>query len=295
MVGYSPGSGKSTTVRSVIVPLRMNYTYFADTPITLDPTAAVTNIVNSPMYNDARFPNGVGQFGDQLQRATFWNRMDRDRKWHVRMAKPRVLPPIDILVEPDVGNLYDVGGGNLIGDVLFGFLDGTIHTLLPYLDIDPDELPIFVTGNVTADFALGYHDAYAIDTKKGSVLQTLIYTSWLDPNLVPDIIADVSTFNHELAEWLNDPYVNNIVPTWRYPNISLCSDNPFLEVGDPEGNGPNYHDFPTVPIVLNGTTYHLQDIVMLQWFAGESPSTAQNGWYDFPDTRLITTPQVPCS
>lgn len=294
MVGYSPGSGKSTTVRSVIIPLRMNFTFFDTGDLSFDPMPAVKNIVNSPLYVEAPFPNGVGQFGDMLQRATFWNKMDRDRKWHVKMGKPRVLDPVDILVEPDVAELFDLGGGAFIGNVRFGYMDGIIHTILQYIDIQPDELPIFVTDNVIAD-ALGYHDAFAVGKKDNSnVLQTLIYTSWLDPAIVRDIIADVSTFNHELGEWLNDPYVNNIVPTWQYPNIDLCSDNPFLEVGDPEGNGPNFEDFPTFPITLNGTAYHLQDLVMLPWFAGEVPSTAQNGWYDFPNTKLITKPQVPC-
>ena len=100
---------------------------------------------------------------------------------------------------------------------------------------------------------------------------------------------------HELAEWLNDPFVNNVVPLWEYPPLNVtCGDNPFLEVGDPQGNGPQFDSFPTVPIALNGYTYHLQDLVMLPWFAHETPSSAQNGWYDYPDTRQITTPAVKC-
>jgi hypothetical protein len=99
-----------------------------------------------------------------------------------------------------------------------------------------------------------------------------------------------------VAEWLNDPYVNNIVPVWEYPpNNVACSGNPLLEVGDPQGNGPDFASFPTVPVRLNGYTYHLQDVVMLPWFAGEVPSSAQNGWYDFPATTQIRTPFVPCT
>jgi hypothetical protein len=33
---------------------------------------------------------------------------------------------------------------------------------------------------------------------------------------------------------------------------------------------------------------------MLPWFAHEMPSSAQNGWYDYPDTHQITTPAVKC-
>ena len=98
-----------------------------------------------------------------------------------------------------------------------------------------------------------------------------------------------------MGEWLNDPYVNNFAPNWAYPPFnSVCGDTPYVEVGDPQGNGPDFALFPVVPIPLNGFTYHLQDLVMLPWFTGEFPSSAQNGWYDFPATTQITTPFVPC-
>ena len=92
--------------------------------------------------------------------------------------------------------------------------------------------------------------------------------------------------------------MNNIVPDWKYPPkgdpAAICSHNPLLEVGDPEGNGPTYADFPTVPIKLRGVTYHLQDLVMLPWFTDEVPSSAEHGWYDFPATTQITSPAVYC-
>jgi len=297
MVGYPPASGKTANVRSVIIPLRMNFSFFADQPILFEPDIAVNNIVNSPMYDEARFANGVGQFGDQLQRATFWNKMDRNKNWHVKMAPPRIHKTVEVLVEPDVGEIQDVNGDGtgLIGNVRFGFMDAQIHTILQFIDIEPDELPIFITYNVTAD-ALGYHDAFVVGKDHGTeVLQTLQYTSWLEGALVGDLLADVSTFNHELGEWLNDPYVNNIVPTWEYPPLNqLCSDNPFLEVGDPQGNGPQFAAFPTVVVPLNGYNYHLQDLVMLPWFAGEVPSSAFRGWYDFPAGNQIKTPATIC-
>ena len=299
MVGYPPKSGKSSRLRSVIVPLRMEFAFFTDQPVVFEPGVAVQNILDSPLYHDASFVNGVGQFGDMLQRTTFWNRMDPGRNWHVRMARPRVAAPVTILVEPDIGELFDVSNDpahpQILGNVRFGAMDSQIHTMLQFMDIEPDEVPVFVSYNVFAD-ALGYHDAFSVPTGGGNeTLQTLIYTSWLEPAFVGDLLADVSTFNHELGEWLNDPFVNNIVPLWEYPPLNVtCADNPFLEVGDPQGNGPQFDSFPTVPIALNGYTYHLQDLVMLPWFAHERPSSAQNGWYDYPDTRQITTPAVQC-
>lgn len=71
----------------------MNFVGFADDTISFEPTKAVDNIARSPLYQPAQFPNGYGQFGDQMQRAAFWNQMDRDHSWHVRMAAPRVAQP----------------------------------------------------------------------------------------------------------------------------------------------------------------------------------------------------------
>jgi hypothetical protein len=298
MLGYPPPSGRTARLRSVIVPLRMRFIFFDSNEVDFDPQDAVTNIVNSPMYQDASFPNGVGQFGDMLQRATFWNKMGPQRQWHVKMARPRVMRPIDIEVTPETGILFQDSNGNFFGDVLIDFLDSQARTIIQLTGLDPDEVPIFVTQNVTAE-ALGYHTAFSVPNNDGSeTLQTFIYTSWLDPSLVDPLFADVSTFNHEEGELLNDPFVNNIVPTWEYPPPTdpraTCSGNPFLEVGDPQGNGPTFDDFPTVVITNNGVAYHLQQLVMLPWFADEQPSSAENGWYTFPAPDSLTVPAVYC-
>jgi len=174
-------------------------------------------------------------------------------------------------------------------------LDEKLHSLVTSLGITGDETPLFVTQNVTAD-ALGYHDAYQRTDKDGAtVLQTLMYSSWLDESLVGPLLADVSTLNHEVAEWLNDPYINNEAPLWAFPPFNqVCGDNPLVEVGDPQGNGPDYDLFPTVEVPLHGFTYHLQDIALLQWFTRETPSSAYHGWYDFPSTTQLTSPSVDC-
>jgi hypothetical protein len=301
MLGYAPPSGRTAQLRSVIVPLRMRFSGFGpngDVAVDFDPKDAVKNIVNSPMYQEAQFPNGVGQFGDMMQRATFWNKMDREREWHVQMADPRSVPTIDIEVTPETGTLFQDTSGNFFGDVLIDFLDSQARTIIQLARIDPDELPIFVTQNVTAE-ALGYHNAFSVSNEDGSeTLQTMIYTSWLDPRFVDPLFADVSTFNHEEGEWLNDPFVNNAVPDWVYPPPSdpraVCSGNPFLEVGDPQGNGPTFDDFPTVVVTIKGVPYHLQQLVMLPWFADEKPSSAENGWYTFPAPASLTVPAVYC-
>ncbi len=298
MIGYKPRSGRSTTVRSVIVPMKITFAFFGDdgsVSHTFDPGPAVTNIVNSPIYRNAHFVNGFGQFTDQLQRAAFWNQMDRQHSWHVRMDRPRIAKPLEITVTPEFGTLFVDSDGNFFGDMSFDATDAILSAYLQAAGLDADELPIFVSDDVTAE-ALGYHNATQFAGSRA--FQTYIYTSWLDPALVDPIIADVSTINHEVAEWANDPFVNNIVPLWMYPPPNdprtICADNPFLEVGDPQGNGPTFSDFPTIVVPIDGVDYHLQQIVLLQWFTGEVPSSAFGGWYTFPDPTSITQPFVPC-
>lgn len=301
MVGFPPASGRSAEIRSVIIPLRINFVAFGengDVTATFEPANAVANLIASPLYVPAQYPNGYGQLGDQMQRAAFWNRMDPQHQWHVKMAAPSVAPTIDLAVRPEIGTLISLPDGTLIGDMLIDFLDAEIQTILQLLKLPPDTVPIFVTNMVTAE-ALGYHTAIEVsDGKGGTRLQTYIFTSWLDPAKVPPLLADVTTFSHELMEWVNDPFANNIVPTWTYPPISdprsTCADNPFLEVGDPQGNGPTYEDFPAVSITLSGVTYHVQQLVLWQWFANEVPSSAYRGWYTFPLPSSIATPATYC-
>lgn len=303
MIGHQPASGRSAFIKSVIIPLRMNFVGFPpnqSTSHTFDPGPAVTNVVNSPLYVPTSWPGGFhGQFVDSMQRAAFWNLMDADHRWHVQMDHPRVLPTIDIEVTPETGTLQlDNNNNPIFGDVLFDFMDAEIQTILQLLDLGDDTLPIFVTDGVT-DEALGYHNAALIADDGGNAhLQTYIFTSWLDPALVPPIFADVSTFNHELAEWTNDPFVNNVVPTWMYPPPSdpaaTCAFNPFLEVGDPQGNGPTFADFPQANVPIGGVTYHLQQLALWQWFADQVPSSAFGGWYTFPIPADLTVPAVYC-
>lgn len=305
MLGHQPRSGKRTQIKSVVIPLRFHFVGFGpngDVNVDFDPTPAVNNILASPIFNDASFANGMGQFNEMEQRATFFNKMDPQRNWSVKFARPRLMHPVDILVTPETANAFDglvqVGPNAFFGDVLFDFMDAEIRTIIELSDIDPDEVPIFVTDDVTNE-ALGYHNAFAVSNGNGTErFQAYVFTSWLDPALVDPIVADISTINHETGELFNDPFVNNVVPVWAYPPpsdpASTCSGNNLLEVGDPEGNGATFFDFPTVVIPLNGFSYHLQDLVLLPWFADEVPSSAENGWYDFPATTDITVPAVYC-
>jgi hypothetical protein len=296
MVGNAPATGRSSTLRTVIIPLRLAFRGFGKDDTTFDPAYAVRNILRSPIYNDATYSSGTTQFGDALQRATFWNGMDARRRWHTLLAEPKVVDTITMVVTPATGYLTADGpNGELFGNVNIDVLDARLRALVARLGIRPGETPIFVTQNATADVALGYHDAYTVHNADGTdTLQTIIYTSWLDPALVGDLLGDVSTLNHEIGEWYDDPFVNNITPWWAFPPANAECGDQYLEVGDPQGNGPDWFTFATVPVTLHGYTYHLQDLALLPWFTGETPSSAINGTYSFPDATQLTTPAAPC-
>ena len=304
MLGYPPKSGRRASFRSVIIPLRMNFYGFGpngNINVIFDPAVAVNNMIHSPMYQNAQFVNGYGQFGEMMQRAAFWNKMDEDREWGVRMAPPRIARTIDVEVFPDTADpLFPVIqiGNDLVGNVLVDFIDAQALSIIQAEGIQPDELPVFVTGNCIAQ-ALGYHSVSQFNNPDNSAsLQTYLYVSWLDPALVPPIFADVSTFNHENLEWMNDPFVTNVVPVWKFPPNSdprtICSNNSLMEVGDPQGNGPTFDDYPAIVVPIDGVDYHLQQLVLFQWFTDEVPSSAQNGWYTYPNPSSLTVPAVYC-
>ena len=111
------------------------------------------------------------------------------------------------------------------------------------------------------------------------------YSSWISPGLFGASFVDVTATSHELMETFSDPFVNNATPIWVAPN-GLCQNN--LESGDVIEGLPN----ATFPITMNGMTYHPQNEALLQWFAGQSPSSAYKHAYSYPDTTVLTSAAI---
>jgi hypothetical protein len=111
----------------------------------------------------------------------------------------------------------------------------------------------------------------------------LNYSSWISPGIFRDpTFADITALSHEMAEIFNDPFVNNATPWWLAPNKN-CQNN--LETGDVIEGLPDSQ----FPVVLNGRTWHPQNEALLQWFAGQTSSSAINGAYSYPDTNVLTS------
>ncbi len=189
----------------------------------------------------------------------------------------------------------DFGDGTpLFAFVAGEYVDGIIASCLATHPLPPDVLPIFVTYNallfyggdpVNGCCVLGYHDVLVTGAHGNNlVVQTFLFADWNDADIFSVPIQDIHALSHEVAEWLNDPFINNVVPP--YPNGEETGCDTIMETGDQlVGN--------TVPVTIGGFTYHPQTQDVLQWFTRETPSSALGGLYRFPDDPNVPKTPAP--
>jgi hypothetical protein len=302
IVGTNPANGAATTtIPTVIVPISVVYQLANGT--TLDGTNVVPAVQNSPIFQVADYQVGgtdlgVTQFGDALQRGEFHNLPGFSADYHVLLGTPAVMPTVTVTVtSPRDGNLYRLRSGGLVGVVRSGFLNARINSLIH--GFTADTLPIFLTDNVFEGFdgtintccVLGYHNS---QRPPANTAKTWIYTAHTEPGTFRNnVILDVQPLSHEVAEWLNDPFVGalavgyvNLIPPALLPGQGgACIIN--FETGDPLEAPPAVFTQTT-----NGTTYHLQDEVFLPWYLHSAPSFSVNGQFSFQNT--FTTPSSLC-
>jgi hypothetical protein len=280
MLGTNPALGSATTtVSAVLIPLKL---IFSDGTV-LDATAPIFGnsrsteqlIEQSPLFQNVAFAPGgasVGttQYIDAFQRANFWNYVNTSAKnYHVRF---QVTPmPVQTLTVPAYFGYTEAGPGSRIGYVDYNWWDGQLGVLLYRLNIQTSTLPMFVNYNIlqySPDFTYaGYHTAF------GNPAQVYLSAGFFDQGLFT-YGGDIVFLSHELGESTDDPFVDNIVPSWSNPQTGgSCSD--LLEVGDPVS------DLGIGTYVVNGYSYHPEDLTFLPWFSGAMPSTSVNGWYTF--------------
>jgi hypothetical protein len=271
MLGSDPAAGSKTTkLRVRIIPLSLT---FEDGGATLDPTDLVDDIVASPIFKRADYRSGHTQYGDAMQRAQFWDRVQTTSpQYHVLVSKPKVLTTAFLRVPADGGFSFDTANGPA----------GLVHTsyllsLLPLLDgyYDPNAVLMIVVKDVQGDDFLGFHFSY---TPGGNTVpQTLIWTGYFTPNvLVGASRSDVYVMSHEIAEWINDPYLTNTLPAWKDPASGVCFNN-LLEVADPVEFLPR-HSFE---VAVKRRVFHVTDVAGISWFAHDVPSRELGGAYSY--------------
>jgi hypothetical protein len=176
-----------------------------------------------------------------------------------------------------------------IGLIDFPSLESFLHTqIFPQfarLGITPTSFPLFLFTNVVVidgeSVDLGYHSSFS--TSKG--IQTYGVAEY-DTSQTDPTVRDVSVLSHEIAEWYDDPYVNNLTPPWGHVGqIAGCY--PLLEVGDPLSGMPLFEI--TMP---NGVAYHPQETAYFSWFFAQAQSYGSGGYYSSGQT--FTSPAEPC-
>jgi hypothetical protein len=214
-----------------------------------------------------------------------------------------------VTIEVPVGSseVYVLPDGTYFALIDVNFLISQLNTLIQTEPLTVTSIPIFLTRNALyGEFSAqqpvtccigGFHSAVEVNQTANKIfVQTLAFATSLDPDVAsgifgdPAVLADVNGLSHELAETLNDPFANNITPSYQLPGSPSGTCQNLLEVGDViEGLMPDYTE-----ITLHGFTYHPQTLGLLQWFEGIHPSDAIDGDYSFPDPTKLTTPFTPC-
>lgn len=301
VVGEVPQTGQTAHIVTQIIPLSFYFEGYADErgdPIVLNIEPHLPAVLSSPNFRPASYPTGYTQFADAVQRAEFSRVMSPD--WHTLLDAPRIFKTINIEVPRGFATVYRMrSSGAIFAVVDEGFFISQLNTILQFLDLDVNGLPIALTSNVflapKADVrhccVLGFHTSFdAGESENQKLVQTFVWASWIDPGIFGGTVADVTALSHEISEWMNDPFSINVVPDWQFPNSgSGCQNN--LETGDPMSAFPH----AGYPVIIEGVTYHPQNETLLQWFQRKTPSDAVDRAYSFPDETLLTSPAQSCS
>jgi hypothetical protein len=270
MVGTDPSAGSATTrVRTELLPLRLTF----DGGITLDGTDAIQATRLSPIFKRADYRSGHTQYGDAMQRASFWDEVSTvSPGYHVLLSPPEVLPTVSLDVPASGGSAARTPNGP-VGRVSLAYLTTLLPSLAPYYD--PSALLIIVVKDVRGDDFLGFHFAFAPPSRPEPM--SFIFTGYFTPGLLvsPDR-ADSYVLSHEVQEWINDPYVTNVVPDWFAPHNGTCFSN-ILEVGD----AVEFLPTASFPVRSAGRTYHVTDVAGISWFAHDVPSRELGGAYSY--------------
>lgn len=275
MVGTNPTVAATSTVPVSITPIKLvladgSYYY---------PTGAVTSTTGSALFHNATFKTGTTQYGDAIQRGEFWSRLNPAA--HSLLGGPTVQPLLTLNVPAADGYVMYAPDGTPYFAVDISWLDANLRARAAV--VPANTLPVYLTAQTYlyqgsgAPGIGGYHSAVANSTGQ----HTYAYASWVTGDYYGPSAANLAALSHEVAEWFNDPYINNVVPQWSVGGEPQYGCSNRLEVGD-----------PLVGTVwpINGLNF--QDETYLSWFARQAPSIGYGGTYTFRGT--FTTYSATC-
>jgi hypothetical protein len=141
---------------------------------------------------------------------------------------------------------------------------------------------------------MGFHYHADLSSQTGIAgHQTYIQTGYFGADIqglaAHPNIPGTGVLAHEIAEWLMDPSVFNMVPPWQMPGLDHVCFDPVLEVGDPIEDLPVHFEVP-----LNGTLYNFPDIALVPYFSHRAaPGALNGGWETLLNT--FSAPSTTCS
>jgi len=146
----------------------------------------------------------------------------------------------------------------------------------------------FISNSDRGFFKTGFHD---YDLEPGSAANgwrerryVMAVASWITRGVLGDF-GDIAAISHEIAEAIDNPFVDNETPLWLSPLNFSCGN--LLEGADVIETSVN----ETFPITMpNGTTYHPVNVALLPWFAGMRPSPAIDNAYSYPNIGVLPSP-----
>jgi hypothetical protein len=257
-----------------------------------------------------RGPGGTLSQGDagnqlQLEDATMRAQFNETgaSPYHLRL-NPVVHDPVTIVVPSGKGTLLQSGRGVVFADVNIQWWATQIQNLTKSLSYeDPTHLPLILTNDVLLFIGqdifnccvIGFHGAGPVPshTSNGPMngngnqpVQTWAWASWLSPGIYarPNggsfwALQDIHPLSHEIAEWADDPFINNFVEPWLTPTAPQYGCTNILETGDPVvaiGFAMGTNTFDQGPNPNNTQSadgyYHPEDEVFLPWFMRTAPN-----------------------
>jgi hypothetical protein len=238
----------------------------------------------------------------QLEDATMRAQFNRTGSsgYHLRL-NPVVQQTITLNVPSGKGALLQSGRGVVFASVGIDWFASRIQNFMQ--SANPTHLPLYLTNNILLHIGsnpanccvIGFHGAgEVLGHGSGSVngsgkqsVQTFAWASWVRPGIYARAnggtdwaLQDIHALSHEIAEWADDPFVNNTVEPWLTPTAPQYGCTGLLETGDPVvaigfAMGTNTTDQtpnPNNTISYDGF-YHPEDEAFLPWFMRTAPNT----------------------
>ena len=194
MVGGDPRKGDTTRVDTQLISIQFFFDEFVDqngNNIVIDAAPILPAVQKGPDFDPFAYGTGTTQFADAIQRAEFFNVMQKD--WHTLINDPRMLTPVQIEVPVGQSLVFQTRGGAFFALINFDFFISQLNTIIQLEPLDVHALSIVLTrnglfyeGDPSNCCVLGFHTAFETQVQGNKhFVQTFATASWLDRGHLP--------------------------------------------------------------------------------------------------------------